>query len=302
MGLPVPRLPSGVAKSAADAFAAETQRAGDADLSGTCWCSPPSCSANIPTPGATWGSVTRAFWSTSSKTPTPCKQRSCCSLRAIPVLPRRRRAESWTHVVPRPGALFVVGDPKQSIYRFRRADIALYDFVKERFKAFGKVLRLETNFRSLPVIADLVKGVFDRPDRFPSKDTDRQAAFAPLRSWRGPRCRRAGQVGHLLGPRCHELADGRARRCGGGVADRAPRACWRAPPRRLHGPDPLPPVPRPVRSRTGRLSAAGRCIGFRFGLRKGAGRVRPSSFAAWPTRDTRFVRWACSPGLSLASR
>ena len=26
-----------------------------------------------------------------------------------------------------PGRLFVVGDPKQSIYRFRRADMAVYD-------------------------------------------------------------------------------------------------------------------------------------------------------------------------------
>ncbi len=33
----------------------------------------------------------------------------------------------WTGAVPRPGQLFVVGDPKQSIYRFRRADIAVYD-------------------------------------------------------------------------------------------------------------------------------------------------------------------------------
>ena len=31
---------------------------------------------------------------------------------------------------PAPGKLFVVGDPKQSIYRFRRADIAIYDEVK----------------------------------------------------------------------------------------------------------------------------------------------------------------------------
>ena len=86
----------------------------------------------------------------------------------------------WTRVVPRPGALFVVGDPKQSIYRFRRADIALYDFVKTRFEEFGDVLLLAANFRSLDAIEALVKGVFDAEDRFAPDDTDRQAAFAPL--------------------------------------------------------------------------------------------------------------------------
>ena len=87
----------------------------------------------------------------------------------------------WTRVIPRPGALFVVGDPKQSIYRFRRADISLYESVKKRFETFGDVLLLAANFRSLDAIEALVKGVFDREDRFARRDTDRQAAFAPLR-------------------------------------------------------------------------------------------------------------------------
>ena len=88
--------------------------------------------------------------------------------------------DDWRTVVPRPGALFVVGDPKQSIYRFRRADIALYQLVKERFEDFGDVLVLEANFRSLGGIEALVKGVFDREDRFGKDDSDRQASFAPL--------------------------------------------------------------------------------------------------------------------------
>jgi ATP-dependent helicase/nuclease subunit A len=86
----------------------------------------------------------------------------------------------WRQVVPRPGALFVVGDPKQSIYRFRRADIQLYGVVKNRFRDFGRVLELTTNFRSRPAIGDLVNELFDGPDFFPGEETPEQAAFEPL--------------------------------------------------------------------------------------------------------------------------
>ena len=89
-------------------------------------------------------------------------------------------ATEWLRAVPRPGALFVVGDPKQSIYRFRRADIQLYGIVKERFRAFGKVVELTTNFRSRPVIGDLVNELFDDPGFFPAVATPEQAAFEPL--------------------------------------------------------------------------------------------------------------------------
>ena len=74
----------------------------------------------------------------------------------------------------------MVGDPKQSIYRFRRADIAVYNQVRTRFREFGAVLRLITNFRSRQTVADLVNDVFDDPARFPREETDRQACFAPM--------------------------------------------------------------------------------------------------------------------------
>jgi ATP-dependent helicase/nuclease subunit A len=86
----------------------------------------------------------------------------------------------WRAAVPRPGALFVVGDPKQSIYRFRRADIQLYELVKARFFEFGEVLELNANFRSRPPIGDLVNEVFDREDFFPAEATAEQARFEPL--------------------------------------------------------------------------------------------------------------------------
>ena len=40
--------------------------------------------------------------------------------------PAERDAVDWTTFTLRPGALFLVGDPKQAIYRFRGADIAAY--------------------------------------------------------------------------------------------------------------------------------------------------------------------------------
>ena len=84
----------------------------------------------------------------------------------------------WTSVTPRPGALFVVGDPKQSIYRFRRADITTYELVKRCILRTGAVLQLTQNFRSVKPVADLVNGHF--PGAFPESASAIQAALAPL--------------------------------------------------------------------------------------------------------------------------
>jgi ATP-dependent helicase/nuclease subunit A len=84
----------------------------------------------------------------------------------------------WRSVTLRPGALFVVGDPKQSIYRFRRADIQTYELVKRRIASQGAVLRLTSNFRSVHPIAAFVDAHFTR--HFPSTGSAEQAPFAPL--------------------------------------------------------------------------------------------------------------------------
>ena len=53
------------------------------------------------------------------------------------------------------GRLFIVGDPKQSIYRFRRADVQMYEAVKTALLKDGaRLLPLRTNFRSDPRILD----------------------------------------------------------------------------------------------------------------------------------------------------
>ena len=84
----------------------------------------------------------------------------------------------WRSVRPRSGALFVVGDPKQSIYRFRRADIETYDLVKRRMTTFGAVVRLTRNFRSTPEIGDFVNDHF--VNVFPADANEMQAPFSPL--------------------------------------------------------------------------------------------------------------------------
>src|SRR6185295_9010621 len=71
------------------------------------------------------------------------------------------RAKEWRKVRPVSGKLFIVGDPKQSIYRFRRADVALYESVKRQIVASGGALvELNVSFRSVPAIQEAVNAAF----------------------------------------------------------------------------------------------------------------------------------------------
>ena len=88
----------------------------------------------------------------------------------------------WRTATPRPGSLFVVGDPKQSIFRFRRADIQTYEMVRARLEQCGAVLKLTRNFRSVRPIETLVNTHFGT--RFPAAPTAHQAPFSPLRTQR----------------------------------------------------------------------------------------------------------------------
>jgi ATP-dependent helicase/nuclease subunit A len=61
-----------------------------------------------------------------------------------------------------PGKLFLVGDPKQSIYRFRRADVSLYERIKRRLEGDGAGrVDLSTSFRSAPSIQSFVNAAFE---------------------------------------------------------------------------------------------------------------------------------------------
>jgi ATP-dependent helicase/nuclease subunit A len=88
-----------------------------------------------------------------------------------------------------PGKLFVVGDPKQSIYRFRRADVSLYERVKRMLLDSGaRVLTLSTSFRSLPGIQACVNAAFEPVMQ--GEAALGQASYVPLHAFRPER---AGQ-------------------------------------------------------------------------------------------------------------
>jgi len=73
-----------------------------------------------------------------------------------------RQASSWREADLEPGKLFIVGDPKQSIYAFRRADIEAFDHVVERLERDGALrCELATNFRSHAEVLHVVNGVFN---------------------------------------------------------------------------------------------------------------------------------------------
>ena len=90
--------------------------------------------------------------------------------------------KDWRRLTPRPGQLFVVGDPKQSIYRFRRADIETYGAVRSRIEKSGRVLNLSANFRSTGRLCGWINTAFSR--QFPP----RRRRSRP----RGCRSRRSG--------------------------------------------------------------------------------------------------------------
>jgi ATP-dependent exoDNAse (exonuclease V) beta subunit len=61
----------------------------------------------------------------------------------------------------RPGTLFIVGDPKQAIYRFRGTDVGTYWEVRDRLASRGgRVLQLTTSYRSVPTMQHFVNAAF----------------------------------------------------------------------------------------------------------------------------------------------
>jgi len=93
-------------------------------------------------------------------------------------------ADLFQHVRLEEGKLFVVGDPKQSIYRFRRADVKVYEQFKALFERLapqgGAVCRVFRNFRSSPALISHLNAVFEQVLRPPGQAGVYQAPHVPL--------------------------------------------------------------------------------------------------------------------------
>jgi len=89
------------------------------------------------------------------------------------------KAERWENVDLEPGKLFLVGDPKQSIYRFRRADIETYEKAKERLISRGTQVNIVQNFRTVPSILSWVNRIFSILIQ-PSEEGIFQPSYVPL--------------------------------------------------------------------------------------------------------------------------
>ncbi len=105
-----------------------------------------------------------------------------------------------------PAHLFIVGDPKQSIYLFREADVTQFSHTRNLIEQDlgGETVALDVNFRSTPEVVGFTNAVFGalmaeagRPWEF---------LYEPLRA---NRCNDAGSVELLLCPKFRDRAAGR---------------------------------------------------------------------------------------------
>lgn len=115
---------------------------------------------------------------------------------ADPSTPCRERPREWSAITPEQGKLFVVGDPKQSIYRFRRADVRQMRRLQERMG--GETLRLVQNFRSQRPVIEWVNTLFAK---WMAEGSGEQAGYTPIDY------RWSANTGHRAAPRVCSIGD-----------------------------------------------------------------------------------------------
>ena len=115
------------------------------------------------------------------------------------------RPRTWRQVLPETGKLFVVGDPKQSIYRFRRADVEQMRLLQERMEqAGGRSVHLVQNFRSQEPVISWVNHLFQQwmgSGSSEEEDAYSQSAYDAMDY------RWSGNAEGSFGPRVWALAD-----------------------------------------------------------------------------------------------
>ena len=120
--------------------------------------------------------------------------------------PATSRPMAWELITPEKGKLFVVGDPKQSIYRFRRADVAQMKRLQQRMEgAGGRTVSLVQNFRSQKRLIAWVNRLFEawmREDR----NEGGGAGYFQVR-YEAMSARWEGDIGDPFQPRVWALAD-----------------------------------------------------------------------------------------------
>lgn len=96
------------------------------------------------------------------------------------------------------GRLFVVGDPKQSIYRFRNADMAIYNEARGVVTGAGGEVVLDESRRTVPTIVAWVNEVFGR--LFVGADPAVSPAYQPMTAVRDetPRGHHVASIGGVL--------------------------------------------------------------------------------------------------------
>ncbi|MEK4031788.1 UvrD-helicase domain-containing protein [Methylocystis sp. IM2] len=113
----------------------------------------------------------------------------------------------WLERRLRPGSLFLVGDPKQAIYRFRGADVDTYIEAKHALLIHDhhSVIAITANFRSLKPILDFANAQFCAL----LSEEQGQPGFTALQSTRAPQDGRAAVA-------CFDIAIGAQHRNGQG--------------------------------------------------------------------------------------